>query len=407
MGGGAADEPLPAAIQDAVTAAIEDGATMDGIVACVRARGGDRSPLITRARRCARARPAEGRWAARMDGLICLQRETDRFAEEWVRMREPGAEGRSALIAIETLRTLVLSTMADLSQRTEPVPTEDLGRLALALSRIESADRLRIEREQTMADAAAHAGLAARAASMTHAERVETVRRALEGHVFPGRTEPPPPASGWAAASAEDPPVTPPEPAPDPPAAGGATDVCDPRRARDTWDAHRARDAELRRRGGGEPNLADRPSLLPRGVERTGVRRGAPPPLQPGTRCRRHNHAIWSERKDTPTSPQPSPPLIHFPQAPGARSASLAFAPCGARGAERENGRRRLRTLSALQGGEGTGRGGFVACAALCDHVRNLVCVRDHALTPATPYAAPTTLRACATLSRRIPLNPT
>ena len=239
MGGGSSDEPLPGAIQDAVAVAIEDGATMDEIVACVRARGGDRSPLITRARRCARARPAEGRWAERMDGLICLQRETVRFAEEWVRTREPGAEGRSALIAIETLRTLALRTMAELGAREEPVATEDLGRLALALHRIESADRLRIEREQTMADAAAHAGPATRAASMTHAERVETVRRALEGHVFPGRTERPTPASGWAAASAEDSPVTPPEPAPDPPDAGGAPDV---------WDARWARDVELRRR---------------------------------------------------------------------------------------------------------------------------------------------------------------
>ena len=233
---------------------------MDEIVARVRSRDGDRSPLIPRARRRARARPAEGRWAERMDGLICLQRETDRFAEEWVRTREPGAEGRSALIAIETLRTLALSTLADLSKRPEPVPTEDLGRLALALNRIESADRLRIEREQAMADAAAaHAGPAARAASMTHAERVETVRRAMEGHLFPGRTDPPPPASGWAAASAEDSPVTlpkpapdpptaappansrvtPPEPAPDSPADDGAPDIC---------DAHGARDAELRRR---------------------------------------------------------------------------------------------------------------------------------------------------------------
>ena len=115
MGGGSSDEPLPGAIQDAVAVAIEDGATMDEIVERVRSRGGDRSPLIPRARRCARARPAEGRWAERMDGLICLQRETDRFAEEWERTREPGAEGRSALIAIETLRTLALRTMADLS----------------------------------------------------------------------------------------------------------------------------------------------------------------------------------------------------------------------------------------------------------------------------------------------------
>ena len=254
------DEPLPAAIQDAVAAAIEGGASMDEIVACVRAGDGDRSPLIPRARRCAPAEPAEGRWAEGMDGLIGLQREADRFAEEWVRTREPGAEGRSALIAIETLRTLALRTMAELGQREEPVAAEDLARLALALHRIESADRLRIEREQAAADApAAHAGAAARAARMTHAERVETVRRAMEGHLFPGRTEPPPAAFGWAAASAEDSPVTLPEPAPDPPTAAPpahsrvtppepAPDSPADDGAQDAWDAHSARDAHLRRR---------------------------------------------------------------------------------------------------------------------------------------------------------------
>ena len=255
------DGPLPAAIREVVTAAIEGGATVGEIVARVRARGGEG--------------PGS---AAPMDGLICLQRETDCFAEEWERTREPRAEGLSALIAIETLRTLALRTMAELGAREEPVPTEDLARLALALHRIESADKLRIEREQAAADAAAaHDGAAARAASMTHAERVETVRRAFEGHLFPGRTDPPPPAFGWAAASAEDSPVTlpepapdppaaappahsrvtPPEPAPDPPADDGAQDawdarrapdICDARGARDTWDAHSARDAHLRRR---------------------------------------------------------------------------------------------------------------------------------------------------------------
>ena len=99
---------------------------------------------------------------------------------------------------------------------------------------------------------------------MTHAERVETVRRALEGHVFPGRTDPPPAAFGWAAASAEDSPVTLPEPTTDPPAAAPPANsrVTPPEPAPDSpaddgapwtacagaWDAHRARDAELRRR---------------------------------------------------------------------------------------------------------------------------------------------------------------
>ena len=224
------DEPVPGAIQDAVDAALGGGATVDGIAARVRAWGGE-----------------EYR-AAHIDGLIVMQRETDRFAEEWERTRDPRAEGLSALIAIETLRTLALSTMADLSQRTEPVPTEDLARLALALHRIESADKLRIEPEQAAVDPAdAHAGPAARAARMTHAERVETVRRAMEGHFFPGRTDPPPAAFGWAAASAEDAPVSPPEPAPESPADDGAQDA-DARDASHTWGARGARDAELRRR---------------------------------------------------------------------------------------------------------------------------------------------------------------
>ncbi len=175
-----------------------------------------------------------------MDGLICLQRETDRFAEEWERTRDPRAEGLSALIAIETLRTLALVTMAELGKRAEPVSTEDLARLALGLYRIEAADRLRVEREQAKADAAAaHAGPAARAATMTHAERVETVRRAMEGHLFPGGTDPPPAAFGWAAASPADSHVTPPDPTSESPAGDGAQDA---------WDAHGARDAELRRR---------------------------------------------------------------------------------------------------------------------------------------------------------------
>ena len=237
MGGGAADEPLPGAIQDAVAAAIEDGVTMDEIVSRVRSWGSEGSPLITRARRCARARPDEGGWAERMDGLTCLQRKADRCAEEWERTRDPRAEGRSALIAIETLRTLVLSTMAELGKRAEPVATEDLARLALALHRVEAADRLRIEREQTMADAAAHAEPAARAATMTHAERVETVRRALEGHVFPGCTEPPPPESGWVAASPAASYVTPPDPTPESAAADGVPDVLDASTAQDAWDA--------------------------------------------------------------------------------------------------------------------------------------------------------------------------
>ena len=169
---------------------------MDEIVVRVRAGDGDRSPLDparTTLRAGATRRGPLGRAHGRPD--LPAARDRPLCRGMGTRTREPRAEGLSALIAIETLRTLALRTMAELGAREEPVPTEDLARLALALHRIESADKLRIEREQAAADAAAaHAGPAARAASMTHAERVETVRRALEGHLFPGGTDPPPPA---------------------------------------------------------------------------------------------------------------------------------------------------------------------------------------------------------------------
>ena len=316
---------------------------MDEIVERVRSRGGDRSPSIPRARRCARARPAEGRWAERMDGLICLQRETDRFAEEWERTREPGAEGvpSSQSRPCEPRWPTSASARSRWRRRTSAV-----SRSRSPASPTGSASS--VSRRWPMCRAR-RAGRAR--GRMTHAERVETVRRAFEGQSSLGAQTrrrrrpggPPPLPRTLPSPCRSRRPIRLPPPLPRihlsprrsrrpirlPRRGAGCVG-----RARGARYMGRAQGAGCRAEtaGGGEAALADRPSLLPLGVERTGVRRGAPPPLQPGTRCRRHNHAIWSERKDTPTSPQPSPPLIHFPQAPGARSASLAFAPCGARG---------------------------------------------------------------------------
>ena len=60
----------------------------------------------------------------------------------------PGTEGYSARRAIEILRTLILRKIAELSESEEPVSADDVSRLALALSRVESADRSRIAREK-------------------------------------------------------------------------------------------------------------------------------------------------------------------------------------------------------------------------------------------------------------------
>ena len=83
------------------------------------------------------------------------------------------------------------------------------------------------------------------------------------------------------------------------------------------------------------------------------------------------------EREDTPTSPRPSPPLIHIPQAPGARSARLALAPRGAWGAERENWA--VPTAFPLRPSGGGGQGEAGPSFALLSPA------------PATPYAARTT----------------
>ena len=112
---------LPPALREAVDAAIADGATIDEITARIRADGG------------ACSRSAVGRYVKNMRDLIRQQQEADRANEAWVRALGARVQGRAGLILIETLRTLVLSSLADLSRREEPVSTEELARLALVL----------------------------------------------------------------------------------------------------------------------------------------------------------------------------------------------------------------------------------------------------------------------------------
>ena len=97
------------------------------------------------------------------------------------------AQGRAGLILIETLRTLALSALADLSRREEPVSTEELARLALVLRRIEGTDKLRLQREQAAAKAARAAPGAGQAAGQAlvrkglSPEAVAAIREVVEG----------------------------------------------------------------------------------------------------------------------------------------------------------------------------------------------------------------------------------
>ena len=133
---------LPPELREAVNAAIADGATIDEIAALIRGEGG------------ACSRSAVGRYTKNVRDLIRQQQETDRGIEAWVRALGERTEGRAGLILIETLRTLTLAALADLSGREEPVSTAELARLALVLKRIEGTDKLRLAREQAAAKAA-------------------------------------------------------------------------------------------------------------------------------------------------------------------------------------------------------------------------------------------------------------
>ena len=133
---------LPPELREAVDAAIADGATIDEITALIRGEGG------------ACSRSAVGRYTKNVRDLIRQQQETDRGIEMWVRALGDRAQGRAGLILVETLRTMTLSTLAELSKREEPATPEELSRLSLVLKRIEGTDKLRIERERAAAKAA-------------------------------------------------------------------------------------------------------------------------------------------------------------------------------------------------------------------------------------------------------------
>ena len=166
---------LPPTLREAVDAAIADGATIDEITARIRAEG------------AACSRSAVGRYVKNMRGLIRQQQEADRANEAWVRALGARAQGRAGLILIETLRTLVLSALADLSRREEPVSTEELARLALVLRRIEGTDKLRLERERAAAKAARAAPGAGQALVRKglSPEAVAAIREVVEGRPRP------------------------------------------------------------------------------------------------------------------------------------------------------------------------------------------------------------------------------
>ena len=139
-----------------------------------RASAGTRLPALSDG---PRSPAAVGRNARAMQDLIEQQKEVERAARTWAGRLGEGVAGRTGQLAIEMFRMLALRSAMHLWEREEPVTAEEIACLALALRRIEDADRLRRERERTAADAAAGAAQAGRLSP----ETVFAIRRAAEG----------------------------------------------------------------------------------------------------------------------------------------------------------------------------------------------------------------------------------
>ena len=170
-GGRSSIERLPPAVREVVATAVTDGATIDEIVALIRAHGIE----------CSRS--AVGRHAKQMRDRMRAQREIDQGTEAWVDSRGERAEGGSGFAAIDALRDQVLATLAALGKRESPATTEEIAGLALALRRIEGADSLRAGREREAAAAAARAALAARPKGLSQ-ETADAIRRAVLGEDY-------------------------------------------------------------------------------------------------------------------------------------------------------------------------------------------------------------------------------
>ena len=233
------DEQPPAAGRGAGGVEIEDGAAVDAIAACIRSQGGDES-----------SGSADDRFAARIEGLVEAQREVATRAAEWAKGREPDAGKRTGLFVIESVRTQALLKIADLTEREEPVSTDELARLALTLYRIEDADRRRVAREQAAADIPARP---AERKLPSHDELTAIFHKAIKEQFFPGRLGVPPWKDGWDAPSPADSDATPPDPpsgssvdssAGDAGVARGEGDAHDSEGARDAQDVDHAQDTD-------------------------------------------------------------------------------------------------------------------------------------------------------------------
>ena len=343
-------ERRPPELREAVDAAIADGATIDEIADLIRGEGG------------ACSRSAVGRYTKTMRDLIRRQQETDRGIEAWVQALGERTEGRAGLILIETLRTMTLAALADLSGREEPVSTAELARLALVLKRIEGTDKLRLEREQAAAKAARAAPGAGQAAGQAPVrkglspEAVAAIREAVEGRPRPPeRAVSSAPVDPWSPSESHLIPLNPGESRPE-------------------------NDRDVSRPGPAAPGGLGQSDDVPpcsrhvmAGPARTGsgypaVHAADHPPTELAARDARNKSGhdeeggpvgwIASPRTQTAAAYSPSPPTISYPSGAGRSLRSLAWLRAIRRAARsRRPGRFAARFPSVANASSGAARG--------------------------------------------------
>ena len=174
MAGRSSIELLPPPILARVHQAIVEGATIDEIVRRIRADGGTCS-------RSAVARYVKGARERLRDW-----REDMGLADFWLASLGEQPEGGTGRYARETVRTLATRAAGDLRREEKPPPVEQIATLALALQRIESAEKSGAERERAAPRKPARLAGWPRSAEEQKKglspDAVAHIRAAVEGH---------------------------------------------------------------------------------------------------------------------------------------------------------------------------------------------------------------------------------
>ena len=146
MAGRSSLELLPPPILARVHKAIVEGATIDEIVRRIRADGG------------ACSRSAVARYVRGARKRLRDWREDMGLADLWLASLGEQPEGGTGRYARETVRTLATRAAKALRREEKPPPVERIATLALALQRIESAEKSGAERESAAAPKPAQRG---------------------------------------------------------------------------------------------------------------------------------------------------------------------------------------------------------------------------------------------------------